>query len=231
MTHAPEAQDIEKQIHQIWRVCAENPRAHVNAVALLARLDDVARAIGRLNVEYDQWQVVYRKSVQLGRALRGEPQLLQAVVEPLADSEPTNTENPMASVHRQPTVHRPLADVPARFLVQQTIQQAKQLVQKEVELAKAEVKADLKREVGMVKALAVASICALCGLNLLLVALATTLAASMPGWAAVLIVAAGVLAVGAVFAVVGWSKRVRTPLARTRKSLKEDLRWLKERTA
>jgi hypothetical protein len=50
----------------------------------------------------------------------------------------------------------------------------------------------------------------------------------MPGWLAALIVAAVVFGVGATAGYVGWKHRPRSPLALTRKSLKEDWEWLKE---
>jgi hypothetical protein len=39
------------------------------------------------------------------------------------------------------------------------------------------------------------------------------------------------LIVAAVAVAVGWSKRVREPIHRTRHEVMEDRRWLKERTA
>ena len=66
---------------------------------------------------------------------------------------------------------------------------------------------------------------------MLFVALAFALTAWLPGWAAALIIAAVVLAVALVAAMSGWGRRVRTPLARTRESVKEDLEWVKQRIA
>jgi hypothetical protein len=50
----------------------------------------------------------------------------------------------------------------------------------------------------------------------------------MPGWLAALIVAGVVFGVGAGAGYMGWQQRPRSPLALTRKSLKEDWEWLKE---
>jgi peptidoglycan/LPS O-acetylase OafA/YrhL len=52
----------------------------------------------------------------------------------------------------------------------------------------------------------------------------------MPVWAALLLVAGVVLLVAGIAAALGYRK-VRVPLQRTRKSLEEDVRWVKERTA
>jgi hypothetical protein len=39
------------------------------------------------------------------------------------------------------------------------------------------------------------------------------------------------LAIGGVLALVGWQQRVSAPLAVTRKTMKEDVQWAKERLA
>jgi hypothetical protein len=46
-----------------------------------------------------------------------------------------------------------------------------------------------------------------------------------------LIIAGVLLAIGAVLALVGWQRRVSAPLAVTRKIVKEDVQWAKERLA
>jgi len=53
----------------------------------------------------------------------------------------------------------------------------------------------------------------------------------MPGWIAALVVAGVVLVIAIVLGSVGWSRRVMNPLATTRKTLKEDVHWAKERVA
>ena len=83
----------------------------------------------------------------------------------------------------------------------------------------------------MAKGLGVGALCALCTVNLMLVAVALALGNVMAEWAAALIVAAAVLAVGTIAGVVGWGKRVKNPLESTRRSLKEDALWAKERLA
>jgi uncharacterized membrane protein YqjE len=118
-----------------------------------------------------------------------------------------------------------------RELVRHVIDNATLLAKKEIELAKVELRADLKQELSMVKGLGVAGVCALCVLNLLLVAVAMALGSVMSEWGAALLVAAVVLAVGTVAGLTGWGKRVKTPLEATRKTLKEDAQWAMERLA
>ena len=118
-----------------------------------------------------------------------------------------------------------------RELISHTLENATLLVKKEIELARTELKADLKAEVAMAKGLGVAGLCALFTANLLLVATALALGNVMPEWAAALLVAGAVLVVGSVAGIIGWGKRVKDPLAATRRTLKEDVQWAKERIA
>ena len=121
--------------------------------------------------------------------------------------------------------HRTLSTIE---LVRQIVQTGSLLVQKEVELARAELKADLQAQLLMAKRLAVAAVLALLGINLLLVAVVFALARVMPGWLAALALGVLVLAVGGAVALAAWRGRVSAPLAATRKHVKEDLEWAKE---
>jgi len=124
-----------------------------------------------------------------------------------------------------------LSELSTLELVSRLARTASRLVTREAELAKVEARADIAATVEMARRLAVAAAAGLVGVTMLLVALAFALTAWLPGWAAALIIAAVVLAVAAVAAMSGWSRRVRTPLARTRESVKEDLEWVKQRIA
>ena len=123
------------------------------------------------------------------------------------------------------------AEMSNRELVSHVIENATLLAKKEIELAKIELRKDLKAEVAMAKGLGVAGLCAIWTVSMLLVAGALALGTVMAEWGAALIVAAVVLAVGTVFGLMGWGKRVQQPLEATRRSLKEDARWAKERLA
>ena len=113
-------------------------------------------------------------------------------------------------------------------LVRQLLQTASLLIKKEVELARAELKADLQAQLVMAKRLAVVAVLALLGINLLLVAVVFALAHVMPGWLAALALGALLLVVGGAIGLAAWRGRVSAPLAATRKHVKEDLEWAKE---
>jgi uncharacterized membrane protein YqjE len=126
-----------------------------------------------------------------------------------------------------------LRAAPTKDLVMQLAQKASLLAKKEIELAKAELKEDVRSEIKMASGLGVAGVCALVTLELLLTAVVFALfeAEVMPGWAAALVVAAVVLAVGTAAGLWGWAKRVRKPLDTTRRSIDENVRFAKERIA
>ena len=127
----------------------------------------------------------------------------------------------------------PLRGMRTKDLVTELARKASLLARKEVELAKAEVKADVRREIRTAGGLGVAGLCALFTVQLLLVAVVFALVEGglLPGWAASLVVAAVVLAIGTVAGLWGWARRVRRPLDASRRSLKEDVRWAKEQIA
>src|SRR6185436_8622945 len=170
----------------------------------------IATDLGKIKVDYEEWQVLYRQTLQLARALDGEPQLLQQLT--------TSKETTMQSQrYDEPAIERPLASASTGELVGQLAKESTELVKKEIALARSELKSDLKREIKMAEGFTVAGVCGITTLNLLLVALVFALSDGMAGWLAALIVAGGVLLIGAVAALIGWSMRVKTPLEKTRK--------------
>jgi uncharacterized membrane protein YqjE len=126
-----------------------------------------------------------------------------------------------------------LRDRSVKDLVTEIAQKASLLARKEVALAKAELKEQLRAEVKMASGLGVAGVCALLTLNMLLVAGVFALAEAgiMRGWVAALLVGLALLLIGTVAGLLGWRKRVREPLPATRRSVGENVRWAKERMA
>lgn len=121
--------------------------------------------------------------------------------------------------------------LPTGDLIKQIASEVRLLAKTQIDLAKVELRADLKRELAMITGLGVAVVAALIAVNLLLVTAVLALSLIVPGWVAGLIVSGFVLLVAVTAGVIGWSKRVRTPLERTRRELKEDVHWTKERMA
>lgn len=125
----------------------------------------------------------------------------------------------------------PLRDVPLKDLFAALTGSVRSLATKELELAKAEARSDVKSSVAMAKSFGVAAVCGILGISLLLLSVVFALAAVLPAWAAALLVAAPFLLAAAVAGGIGWARRVRQPLGLTRTSLKENLEWAKDRLA
>ena len=106
-----------------------------------------------------------------------------------------------------------------------------QLLKKEAELAKAEVRETVRNQVAMVVGFTMAAVLGLVGVGLVAAALVLGLAEVMAPWLAATIV--GVVLVG-VAALIGRSakgKGVKKPFERTQKSLKEGVQWIREKIA
>jgi len=105
------------------------------------------------------------------------------------------------------------------------------LAKKEVELARTELGADLASELAMGKGLAVAAVMGILGVNMLLVAAAFALAVYLPAWLAAVLIGAVLVVMAGILGYVSWMRRVTEPLVATRKTLREDAQWAKERLA
>ena len=155
------------------------------------------------------WQILYRKTLQLGRALEGRPQLLSALV------------------HREPAIRFDESRATARVLAGTIANQLVQLLEVEFELARTELTADLRTGCRSVAGFGLAAAAAIVGLNLLLVTLVLALARAIPSWLAALLFGATMLAGAGVATYICWTRRPRSPLGLTRKSLVEQWTWLK----
>jgi uncharacterized membrane protein YqjE len=129
--------------------------------------------------------------------------------------------------------NRILRDATTPELLGALVRETAELVRTEVALARAEVKADIQRELRAAIGIGIAAVCALVVLTLVLVAIALAIADAtrLTEWAAVLLIALPVFTIGVVAGVIGFSRRVRAPLVRTQRTLKENVRWAKERLA
>jgi hypothetical protein len=137
----------------------------------------------------------------------------------------------MATVTADPSIDPETQSLTTRQLLARLIETVSLLVTKEIELARAEIKADLKAEIATVALLVAAGVVAVFAVNMLLVAVVFALAGWLAGWLAALALAALLLAIGGVLALVGWTRRVSVPLAVTRRTVKEDVEWAKDRLA
>jgi hypothetical protein len=240
-TFSPGARELEARIQRLWSIYRDQPHAHRESPILRARLAEVSSELTSRTLPWDEYQTIYRLLLQLDRALTGKPPLLDKLAPKSNHQEKTKMATERIALPSPRTMTKPPDRVDAvlvpvegmtnRQLLGHVVDNATLLAKKEIELAKSELRKDLTAEISMAKGLGVAGVCALCTLNMFLVAAAFALAHVVADWAAALIVAAAVLAVGTIAGTVGWKKRVTSPMESTRRSLKEDARWARERLA
>jgi uncharacterized membrane protein YqjE len=117
-------------------------------------------------------------------------------------------------------------------VLQDIVRDSQEMVRSEIHLAKVEIREDVRRAVSSGAWLAAGAVGVLSAWVFVLWTLAYALATSMPIWAATLVIAVVMAAVGAVL-VMGGLRRVRRLQAipeRTVASLKENLEWIKQPT-
>ena len=190
--------------------------------------EEIACEIRELPLGYDEWQIVYRQALQLDRALRGHAQLLEGTAN--VSGRTANESREEADMTTE-TWNGDARALSMRELLGEITGKVTLLAKKEVELAKTEIKADLEAELSTAKGLGVAALGVVLGLNMLLVALVLALATYIPAWLAALLLGGALLLIGGIAGYVSWTRRVTKPLAVTRKTLKEDVQWAKERLA
>jgi hypothetical protein len=116
-------------------------------------------------------------------------------------------------------------------LVKEIVVETRRLAAKHVELARTELKADARTEAKVAGGLGIAAVGAIITVTLLLVTAAFALSLVLPGWAAGLIVSGATAAAVAIVAGISWSRRVRKPMENSRRELRQDVRFAKERFA
>jgi hypothetical protein len=220
------AQKLEKRLKDIWMVYAREPRDHERSAVLGRRLRETAGELEETYLTFQDWQVLYREILQLQRAIEGRPQVLTG------EKEKTMAEEDGKETVRSwpPRPGRRVAALSTPELITGLAAEVRELIGKEIELAKTEARADLKAELKSARWVGVAAVAALAFVNMLCVALALALAERLSPPLAALIVAGGLLAVTVVFAMLGKASLV-SPLETTRKTLDESWTWAKNRIA
>ncbi len=215
-TSAPHAQALERRLREVWYRYDQGAKTAAESQRLARVLDDVTRELGQLDVDFDDWQVLYRQILQVGRAIDGRRQLMDAEA---SEGGIMSEQNPEAVPSQMGTGE----------LVKQIGAQAEVLLHKQIELAKAELKHDLKAEAAAVGGLGASAVLAIISVTLLLVTAALALSLVLPAWGAGLIVTGVMMAATLTVALISWKKRISTPMSRTRETLRDDVRWAKER--
>jgi hypothetical protein len=77
-TTDPKAQVLEQRLRPLWKSYDLGPPRGKSDAELKGELEQVTQELKSLQVDWDDWQVLYRQILQLGRAAHGERQLLDA---------------------------------------------------------------------------------------------------------------------------------------------------------
>lgn len=72
------AQGLETRLRRLWRTLDETAVANRGSQAIVRGLEQVTHELGALEIDFDDWQVLYRQILQVGRAIGGQRQLLDA---------------------------------------------------------------------------------------------------------------------------------------------------------
>ncbi|MCC6551789.1 MAG: phage holin family protein [Polyangiaceae bacterium] len=122
----------------------------------------------------------------------------------------------------------PRPETPTADLVREALLDAKELLQAEVELARDELRLEIRRAKASAFALAAAAGALLLGVVMLIVGVALAI---HTGPLPALLFGAGFVVIGAIAGVLGFGRIPRRPLIGTRARLRTDVRLLKERVA
>ncbi len=117
-------------------------------------------------------------------------------------------------------------------LVKELTSNASLLAQRHVKLAKLEAKQEITKGKMMAGLFGVAGVCAYAGVILCCVAAAAAIGAALGGlyWAGALIIAGALFIPAAITGLLGYQKRIKDPLPRTRAELSKEITWAKYRT-
>jgi hypothetical protein len=117
-------------------------------------------------------------------------------------------------------------------LVRELTSNASLLFERQLKLARIEAEQELKKAKLMGGLLAIAAATAYAGVILLLVAAALGIGVALQGlyWLGALLVAGAMLSAALLFGVIGWARRIRRPLTRTRDELSKEIQWARFRT-
>jgi hypothetical protein len=112
-------------------------------------------------------------------------------------------------------------------LVEELFANASLLIKRQLKLAELESKQQLTRGKTMARLLGAGGLFAYAAALMLLVAAALGLGVALGDrfWAGALLVGGALLVIAAVLGGIGWHKRVRAPLGRTRRELGKEVTW------
>jgi hypothetical protein len=114
----------------------------------------------------------------------------------------------------------------SRDLMKEIMSNASLMVKRQIRLAKLEAEQQLRREKTMAEMVGVGGALAMAGAIVMLVAVALAIGEALGHlWLGAVIVGGVLLAVALAIGLVGWSRRVKEPLPRSRRELDKEVTW------
>lgn len=236
-----EAQHLQDELGRLTEVLAAHAQTgRTVGDTLVSRLVEVWDAMTRAKVDYDEWVMLEAIARRVERRIIRQRHGKEALpldrahdgIDALAakQNEHVNVEGEKNIMATEPLLpgRDPLEDAPTADLVKETFAEAKELVKLEVELAKNEIKEEVKQLEHSAIAFGVSLVAALIFLSMLAVAIVLALGGTP----------LAAIGVGVAFAViagvtgyVGYAKLPKKPLDKTRRRLASDVHHLKEHVA
>lgn len=139
----------------------------------------------------------------------------------------------MAQESKRPETagERPLQGAATGELLGQLFHQSSELLKKEIELGRMETKQSLQSAISMAVEMASAAMFGLVALGCFAACIVLALSKRLEPWAAALITGGIMLVISLGLVIFARSMHKSRPFERTRKTLKEDVQWAKERAA
>jgi hypothetical protein len=224
------SQDLASQIMRMWDVLARHQSPKQIGGAARSRLAEIQHALDRGDIPFDDWVSLDRSLRRVERELAPGEHILDRYSDHLAGvlaDEPNELKGTIMETKTQ-VRPEPEVSVSTADLVRNAFDEARTLVRLEVELAKREVRKEIKQLEGAAIAFAVAAVTALLGLAMLLVAIVLAAGAK---WEVALGIGGASLVVAGIAAFFGAGALPKKPLDKTRHRVEGDLQQLKERVA
>lgn len=218
------AQRVQEQVQRLWDVLARHEREGLTpGSALATRVAEVHDELRETDVPFEEWTTLERMIRRLERRAAGAPSII--------DAAEAKREAARAKEANELTLMSPPEEVegkPVTELVQVALNDARELVKLEVELAAREAKAQL----GSALRAAIAFGVAVSATAVALVLFATAAVLALGGDAGMAAaVGGGVVAAAGVAAIVGYSALPRKPMEQTRERMRSYVQQVRQRVA
>ncbi|HEX8795668.1 MAG TPA: phage holin family protein [Polyangiaceae bacterium] len=214
----PGAQELQEELQRLEQMIHRHHDPGQIGWAGRSRLHEVRQELDRCVVPFEQWVMLDRSLHRLEETL-GESE--SEVSDMAVETRPLNPE--LAAPAGTPQEHEATAE-----LFREAVDETRELVRLEVELAKEELRSELSQAKMGAIALGAGGALALSGITMFFVCIAM---AFRMEWLAALILGGILLVVAGVLALGGFKALPRRPLEQTKERIETDLKQLKERVA